>query len=73
MKSISTQIKQINEDYYSKLDGIFKNVNEWLKFAEQKNAALLLLNGGMIWGITRVLSAVDLVPKMSYWFNPGFK
>jgi hypothetical protein len=69
MKSISTEVDQMNEDYHSKLDGIFKNVNEWLKFAEQKNAALLLLNGGMIWGVTRVLSAVDLVPKISYWLN----
>ncbi|MCH8551779.1 MAG: DUF5706 domain-containing protein [Natronospirillum sp.] len=69
MKPISPETNQINEDYYSKLEGIFKNVNEWLKFAEQKNAALLLLNGGMIWGVTRVLSAVDLVPKMSYWLN----
>lgn len=69
MKSVDTEIEHMNEDYYSKLDSIFKNVNEWLKFAEQKNAALLLLNGGMVWGVTRVLNIVDLVPYMSYWIN----
>ncbi|WP_235040571.1 Pycsar system effector family protein [Vreelandella profundi] len=69
MKSKSTEVEQMNEDYHLKLDGVFKNVNEWLKFAEQKNASLLLLNGGMIWGVTRVLSAVDFVPKISYWLN----
>jgi hypothetical protein len=51
MKSIETEINKVDEDYYLKLEGIFKNVNEWLRFAEQKNAALLLLNGGMIWGL----------------------
>ncbi len=29
---------------------IFQNINEWLKFAEQKNAALIVLNSGIIWG-----------------------
>ena len=69
MKSIDTEINKVDEDYYLKLEGIFKNVNEWLRFAEQKNAALLLLNGGMIWGVTRVLRSLDLVPEMAYWLN----
>ena len=69
MKSEPTVIKQMNEDYYNKLDSIFKNVNDWLKFSEQKNAALLLLNGGMIWGVTRVLNGVEIVPNIPYWLN----
>lgn len=38
-----------------KLESIFKNVNEWLKFAEQKNAALVVLNGSSIWGLSLIL------------------
>jgi hypothetical protein len=63
------ETKQMNEDYYTKLDSIFKNVNDWLKFAEQKNAALLLLNGGMVWGVTRILNGTARVPDISYWLN----
>lgn len=52
-----------------KLDTIFKNVNDWLKFAEQKNAALLVLNVGLIWGISRVLpNNVEFGP-LNYWLN----
>lgn len=52
-----------------KLDTIFKNVNDWLKFAEQKNAALLVLNVGLIWGVSRVLPTnVELEP-LNYWLN----
>lgn len=69
MKSASMEIKLMNEDFHTKLDSIFKNVNDWLKFAEQKNAALLLLNGGMVWGVTRVLSMTKKIPDISYWFN----
>jgi len=46
----------MNVHFTDKLDGIFKNINDWLKFAEQKNAALLVLNCGFAWGITRVLA-----------------
>ncbi|MGP4971928.1 Pycsar system effector family protein [Psychrobacter aquimaris] len=41
------------------LDGIFKIVNEWLKFAEQKNAALLVLNSGSVWGVSLMLRNQD--------------
>ncbi|MFA0630352.1 Pycsar system effector family protein [Vibrio sp. 10N.222.49.A3] len=50
-----------------KLSAVFSNVNDWLKFAEQKNAALLVLNGGVVWGVTRVLSKVDILETISYW------
>jgi hypothetical protein len=69
MKSAPTELKQMNEDYYNKLDSIFKNINDWLKFAEQKNAALLFLNGGMVWGVTWVLNSVETLSNISYWFN----
>lgn len=41
------------------LDGIYKIVNEWLKFAEQKNAALLVLNSGSVWGVSLMLRNQD--------------
>lgn len=50
-----------------KLEKVFSNVNDWLKFAEQKNAALLVLNGGIIWGVTRVLAKVEGLGDVSYW------
>ena len=36
------------------LKSIFLNVNEWLKFAEAKNAGLLVLNSGVIFGILTI-------------------
>jgi hypothetical protein len=33
------------------LKDIFKNVNEWLKFAEAKHAGLIVLNTGAVFGI----------------------
>jgi hypothetical protein len=35
---------------------IFKNVNDWLKFAETKNATLIAFNSGVIFGIYRIKS-----------------
>lgn len=61
----STNLTDINDDFYAKLDSIFGNINDWLKFAEQKNAALLLLNGGIIWGVTRVLDKMTVTSMSS--------
>lgn len=38
-----------------KLEYIFNNVNDWLKFAEAKNAALLAFNIGVIVGVARLI------------------
>lgn len=46
-------------DLDEKLNSIFNNINEWLKFAEQKNATLLVLNGGIIWGVARILPKIE--------------
>lgn len=40
-------MKELKED----LETIFSTVNDWLKFAEAKNAALITLNGAIIFGI----------------------
>ena len=39
-----------------KLETILKHVNDWLKFAEQKNATLLALDAGTIWGVSKLLN-----------------
>lgn len=51
----------------TQLDFIFKNINEWLKFAEQKNGALLALNGGIVWGVSRILSNIQISMCFISW------
>jgi len=41
------------------LKNIFANINDWLKFAETKTAALLTANGLIVFGIIRTLSNVE--------------
>lgn len=50
------------------LDSIFKIINEWLKFAEQKNAALLVLNSGSLWGVSLILRNVDAISCVGMTF-----
>jgi hypothetical protein len=38
------------------LDDIYKDVIEWLKFAEAKNGALLAFNGALLFGVIGLLS-----------------
>lgn len=52
----------MSEAVSEKLDSIFKIINEWLKFAEQKNAALLVLNSGSLWGMSLILRNQDILP-----------
>lgn len=42
-------------DLEESLEDRLNHVNDWLKFAEKKNAALLVLNVSIIWGISRFL------------------
>lgn len=48
------------------LNNIFCNINDWLKFAEQKNSTLIVLNAGLIWGVARILN--NSVIDDSYFF-----
>lgn len=52
-----------------KLESIFKNVNEWLKFAEQKNAALVVLNGSSIWGFSLILRNTTNLSRCELLFS----
>lgn len=50
-----------------KLRFIFDNVSNWLKFAESKNAALLVVNSGIAFGIIRIIEAQDL-NKFAFYY-----
>ena len=43
------------------LKDVYKDVSDWLKFAEAKNAALLTFNGVMLFGVLRLLSSNNSV------------
>jgi hypothetical protein len=43
-----------------KLQYIFSNINDWLKFAEAKSATLIACNGALIFGISRLISSFDI-------------
>jgi len=47
---------------------VFSNVNDWLKFAEAKNAMLIAFNGASIFGIVRLLNT-DFVSNSSFIEN----
>jgi hypothetical protein len=47
-----------------KLQDIFSNINDWLKFAEAKSATLIACNGALIFGMSRLISSFD--PKGIY-------
>jgi len=61
----------VDSELDKKLDTIFKNINDWLKFAEQKNAALLVLNVGLIWGVSRVIPKGIELGNLNYGLNIG--
>jgi hypothetical protein len=46
-------------DVEDALDRRLKVVNDWLQFAEKKNATLLVLNAGAIWGVSRLLRSKE--------------
>lgn len=53
------------------LKDIFDNVNNWLKFAEAKNAALIAISGMFIWGSVRLLVILKSTEKISMDGNLG--
>jgi hypothetical protein len=59
----------IDDTLEKRLEAIFKNINDWLKFAEQKNGALLVLNVGIVWGMTRIVSKAENIIDAIYIIN----
>jgi hypothetical protein len=56
------------DEYSAKLVAIFQNVNEWLKFAETKNAVLLAFAGA---GITATISRLATASKIPTFLQVG--
>ncbi len=50
-----------------KLKDIFENVNNWLKFAEAKNATLVAGNGLLIFGILKTIHEIDIHIYLLYY------
>lgn len=51
-----------------RLKFIFDNVNNWLKFAESKNAALLVANSAFIFQVFRILIDDENINKFVYFY-----
>ena len=50
-------------EFSAKLIAIFQNVNDWLKFAEAKNAALLAFSGTAMTAMLTVLVTAQYLPN----------
>ena len=59
----------MESDFEKVLEKILKGVNEWLKFAEQKNATLIALNAGIIWGVSKLLNNIKIESVPFYWIS----
>jgi hypothetical protein len=49
------------------LKDIFENVNNWLKFAEAKNATLVARNGLLIFGIIKTINDLNINTYLLYY------
>ena len=61
--------KKSDDKLLLQLENNFKTVNEWLKFAEQKNASLIVLNAGIIWGVSRLFINKVNLEQLSVYLN----
>ncbi|MEP1445571.1 MAG: Pycsar system effector family protein [Paraglaciecola sp.] len=50
-----------------KLNDIFSNINDWLKYAEAKSATLIAGNGALIWGIVRLSKTFEMNILFSFY------
>lgn len=61
------------ENMKDDLKEIFKNVNDWLKFAETKNAMLLAFNGVIIFGVSKFFSDNSELKELFYFVGPYYR
>ena len=54
------------------LQEIFNNINEWLRFAEAKNAVIIALNGAAIWGVLQNLKTLNCYSEYLFYWGVGF-
>ena len=51
-----------------KLKDILENMNSWLKFAENKNAAIIAFNSAVLFGIVSILIQVTVIPRVIRYY-----
>jgi hypothetical protein len=62
-----------NIKHEARLQNIFNNVNDWLKFAEVKNFGLLSLVAAISFGITQIdFAENNVIQKVAYYILPLF-
>lgn len=72
MEEISTGIQKNKNIMKEDLKEIFKNVNDWLKYAEAKNAMLLGFNGALLFGAFKVFSSNPDLQNLWGFVGPYF-
>lgn len=55
-------------DSIDELPKILDRTNEWLKFAEAKNGAILVLNTAILFGVAQSLNSQDVMPDFVKWY-----
>ncbi|MFT6138735.1 MAG: hypothetical protein ACJAUJ_001830 [Salibacteraceae bacterium] len=51
-----------------RLNTIFSNINDWLRYAETKSAALLATNGLIIFGIVRLILSQESINNFLFYY-----
>jgi len=72
MEEISTGTQKNKNIMKEDLKEIFKNVNDWLKYAEAKNAMLLGFNGALLFGAFKVFSSNSDLQNLWGFVGPYF-
>lgn len=63
---IYVEIRKEHPLMYDKLKDIFLNVNEWLKFAEAKHAALIAFNVATLFGLISTYSSLKALKEIKF-------
>lgn len=67
-KMETKKVDMAESTHENQLYKIFDNVNDWLKFAEAKNAMIIAFNGASIYGITQTFN-LDCIKNYEFMMN----
>lgn len=62
----------MNKDEIDLLDKILSKTNEWLKFAEAKNGAIIAVVCSVMFGVNRIVGSLDEVPTYLLFYLAAF-
>src|SRR5690554_6668102 len=62
----------MNKDEIDLLDKILSKTNEWLKFAEAKNGAVIAVVCSVMFGVNRIVVSLDEVPTYLLFYLSAF-